>query len=172
MNKAQNNDGSPRQDVSWPMLLAVGTVVVGSLWLLHFNVLYTEGEVIQGLFTLIVGLVAACVLIGFWHRGRALWCVTVFGGAILLWQTYQNRKWAVIHEDIVGIVHFAESTRRESGHYPKSLEGYVFKNPSVRGHIYGIGTEQTNGFRINYYMNHPGITYWYSSKTGYGYYPD
>lgn len=154
------------------MLLTIGAVVVGSLWLLRFNVLYTEGEVMQGLFTLLVGLVAACVLLGFHRRRTAMWCVTLLGGSLLLWQAYQTRKWAVIHEDIVAIVRFAEDSKSKTGHYPASLEGYVFKSPGVKAHIYEVGADETNGFRITYFMNNPGITYWYSSKMGFGYYPD
>jgi hypothetical protein len=169
---APNQEGRPTQDVSWPMLLTIGAVVVGSLWLLRYNVLYTEGEVMQGLFTMLVGLVAACVLIGFHRRRTAMWCVMLFGGSLLLWQAYQTRKWAMIHEDIVAIVRFAEDSKSKTGHYPASLEGYIFKNPEVKSHIHGIGADETNGFRIIYFMNASGISYWYSSKTGFGYYPD
>jgi hypothetical protein len=169
---APDQNVKPTEDVSWLMLLSVGAVVVGSLWLLSYNVLYTEGEVMQGLFKLLVGLVGFCVLIGFRCRRTAIWCVSLLGGSLLLWQAYQTRKWAVIHEDIVAIVQFAEGSKSKSGHYPADLDGYVFKSPRVRKHIYGVESDETNGFRIIYFMNNPGITYWYSSKTGYGYYPD
>jgi hypothetical protein len=154
------------------MLLSIGAVVVGSLSLLRYNVIYTEGEVMQGLFTLLVSLVAACVLIGLHRRRTAIWCVTLLGGVLLLWQAYQTRKWAVIHEDIVAIVRFAEDSKSKTGQYPASLDGYAFKSPQVRTHILGLRSDETTGFRIIYFMNDPGITYWYSSKTGFGYYPD
>ena len=169
---APTQKGGLAQDVSWLLLLSNSTVVLGALGLLRYNVIYTEGEVMQGLFTLVVGLVAACVLIGFHRRKLAMWCVTLLGGSLLLWQTYQIRKWALIHEDIVAIVQFAEDSRKKTGHYPVSLEGYAFKNPLVRSHIYGFMSDETNGLRITYFMNDPGISYWYSSKTGFGYYPD
>jgi hypothetical protein len=167
-----NPEYRPRQDVSWLMLLGIGAVVVGSLWLLRHNVLYTEGEVMQGLFTSLVGPVAACVLIGFHRRRTAVWCVTLFGGSLLLWQAFQTRKWIVIHEDIVALVRFAEDSKSKTGSYPASLEGYVFKTPRVRKHIHGFGVDETGGFRITYFMNSPGTSYWYSSKKGFGYYPD
>lgn len=154
------------------MLLGIASVVAGSLWLLSYNVIYTEGEVMHGLFTLLVGLVAASVLIGFHRRRTATWCVILFGGSLLLWQTYQTRKWAMIHEDIVAIVQFAEKSKSMTGHYPAGFEGYVFKNPQVRKHIYGFGPDETDGLRVIYFMNDPSITYWYSSKTGFDYYPD
>jgi hypothetical protein len=171
MNAPNQKDRS-LQDVSWPLLLTVGAVIVGSLYFVSYNVVYTEGEVMQGLFTLLIGAVAACILIGFHRRRTAVWCVTLLGGSLLLWQTYQARKWAVIHEDIVQIARFAENSKSTTGHYPTNLEGYIFKNPRVKTHICGFGSDETNGFRITYFMNSPGITYWYSSKAGFGYYPD
>jgi hypothetical protein len=154
------------------MLLGFAAVVVAPLCLLRYNVLYTEGEVMQALFTFLICLVAACILIGFRRRKMAAWCITLLGGSLLVWQTYQTRKWAVIHEDIVAIVRFAEDSKNKTGHYPASLEGYTFKNSRVRSHIYQFGTDEKGGFRIVYFMNDRGITYWYSSETGFGYYPD
>lgn len=154
------------------MLLSIATVMVGSLGLLRYNVLYTEGEVMQGLFTLLVGLVAGCILIGFYRRKIAVWCLTLLGGSLLVWQAYQTRKWAVIHEEIVAIVRFSNDAKSKTGNYPASLQGYTFRSARVKSHIYGFGLEETGGFRITYFMNDPGITYWYSSASGFGYYPD
>jgi hypothetical protein len=81
-------------------------------------------------------------------------------------------KWTVIHEDIIAIVRFAEDVKRDTGHYPQSLDGYTFKTARVKSHIYGFGPDEVDGFRLIYFMNDPGITYWYSSKAGFGYYPD
>lgn len=171
MNES-SHENKTAQDVSWLLLLSIAAVIVGSLCLLQHNVFYTEGEVMQGLFTLLVGLVAGCILIGFHRRTTAMWCVTLLGGWLLLWQTYQNRKWALIHEDIVAIVQFAEESKSKTGHYPANLEGYTFKNARVRSHICRWDSDETNGLRFWYFMNDVGITYWYSSKTGFGYYPD
>jgi hypothetical protein len=142
------------------------------LSLLSYNVLCTEGEVMQGLFILLVGLVAGFVLIGFHRRKTAAWCVIVLGGVLLLWQTYQCRKWAMIHEDIVAIVQFVEDAKSKTGHYPTTLDGYCFKRVWVSSHIYRFEPEEAEGFRLTYFLNNPGITYWYSSDTGFGYYPD
>jgi hypothetical protein len=118
-----NPESRHTQDLSWSILLAVAAVIVGSLWLLRYNVIYTEGEVMQSLFTGLVGLVGACVLLGFRSRRTALWCITLAGGLPLLWQAYENRKWAIIHEDVVAIVRFAEDMKSRTGHYPKDLGG-------------------------------------------------
>ena len=98
--------------------------------------------------------------------------MTLLGGSLLLWQAYQTRKWAVIHKEIVALVRFAEDSKSKTGHYPMSLKGYVFKNPRVMAHLHDFGLIDGSEFRITYFMNDPSITYWYSSKTGFGYYPD
>lgn len=167
-----NDPGTQKQDVSWPKLSSFAAVIVGSLWLLSHNVFYTEGEVMQGVFTLAVFLVAAFFLLGFYSRNAAFWCITAVGGSLLIWQTYQTRKWAIIHEDIIPAVRFAEDSMRNTGRYPGSLDGYIFKDARVKKHIYGVTSDETNGFRLTYFMNNPGITYWYSSRSGFGYYPD
>jgi len=132
---APNQEGKPTQDVSWLMLLSIGAVVVGSLWLLRHNVLYTEGEVMEGLFTLLVGLVAACVLLGFHRRRTAIWCVTLLGGSLLLWQAYQTRKWAVIHEDIVAIVRFAEDSKNKTGSIRRAWRDTSSKTHGEEAHL-------------------------------------
>ncbi len=172
MNETDRKSGR-KQEVSWLLLLTVTGVIVATLSLQYRNVFYTEGEVLQRLFALLTGFVACCVLTGFRHRTIALWCVTSLGGGcLLLWQSYQNRKWATIHEDIISIVPFAEELKNETGHYPASLDGYAFKNAGVKSHIYGFVSDETNEFCVTYFMNDPGISYWYSSKSGFGYYPD
>jgi hypothetical protein len=172
MRSVKTQTESKTRDISWSMLLTVAIVIVGSTHLLSHNVLYTDGEVMQRLFPLLVIQAAGSVLLGFYRRRIAIWCVTLLGGIPLLWQTYQSRKWAVIHEDIVGIVRFVEDARTRTGHYPNSLDGYAFKNGWVKSHIYRFGPQDAEEFRLTYFMNDPGISYWYSSKTGFGYYPD
>lgn len=172
MNTPKGEHAPVSQDVSWLLLLAIAAVVISSLCLLRYTTLYTEGEVTQGVFTLLIGLVAASVLTGLRNRRVAVWCVTLLGGALLIWQSFQIRKWAVIHEDIVALVRFVEDAKSKTGNYPSNLEGYVFQNPEIRSHIYDFQSDETNGFRITYFMNNPGISYWYSSQTGFGYYPD
>lgn len=154
------------------MLLTIAAVIIGSLALLQYNVLYTEGEVTQGLFTLLIFLTLGLVAIGFYRRTVAAWSVVLLGGSLLLWQAYQTRKWAVIHEEIIRIVRFAEETKAGRGNYPTNLKDYTFKTQWVKNHIHRFGLNEANGFGVTYFMNDPGITYWYSSKTGFGYYPD
>ena len=154
------------------MLLTIATVMVSALQLISYNVIYTEGEVIQGLFSILVFVIAGFVLIGFYRRKIAVWCITLFGGSLLVWQAYQLRNWAMLHEEVVAIIQFAEDSKSKTGNYPGDLAGYSFKHEWVKPHILSPDTNESGGFRITYFMNNTGITYWYSSKTGFGYYPD
>ena len=167
-----DDDKIKPQDVSWLMLLAIAAIMVGALHLLSYNVIYTEGEVMQGLFKGLVFATASFVLIGVYRRRIAVWCIALLGGFLLLWQANQLRNWSMLHEEVVAIIKFAEDERGKTGIYPASLEGYSFKTGWVKSHIYNFGTNNSGGLGITYFMNDPGITYWYSSKTGFGYYPD
>ena len=167
-----NEPAQERPDVSWALLLGVALIVVGGLYQLRHNVFYTEGEVMEGLFGLLVWLVAGSTLLGFYRRKAAVWFILLVGGPLLLWQTAQARRWALLHEDIVALVRFAEDLKSNTGRYPESLEGYTFKTDWVKGHIRGFSSDERGEFRIGYFLNDPGISYWYSSRTGFGYYPD
>lgn len=161
-----------KPDISWRFLLATTALITGSLYFVGYSVLYTEGEVMQGVFVLFTILAGGSVMIGFYRREIAMYAVVLLGGSLLLWQTHQIRKWAIIHEDIIGIIQFVEETGRKKGSYPKSLDEYRFKHDWVKLHIYGIGIDPEDGFRLTYFINDPGISYWYSAKAGFGYYPD
>jgi hypothetical protein len=171
MSEQAGKKATPRL-ISWPMLLVMTAVFVAALALLLHNVLFTEGEVMQGLFVILIGKLVVCPFIGFFNRNAAFWCVVGIGGSLLLWQSYQNRKWAIIHEEIISIVRYAEEIKEKTGDYPPNLDGYSFKVASVKPHVRSFCINETNELYISYFMNNTGISYWYSSKTGFGYYPD
>ena len=126
----------------------------------------------EGVFGLLVWLVAVSTLLGFYRRKAAVWFILLVGGSLLLWQNGQPRRWTLLHEDIVALVRFVEDARNNTGRYPASHEGYTFKTGWLKGHIQGFGNDERGEFRIGYFLNDPKISYWYSGRTGFGYYPD
>lgn len=172
MNVEESRIPPARRDLSWLMLLVLLIVVIGALWLQSYTVLYTEGEVVQSLFKFLVILIAACGLLGIYRRRIAAWVILAAGGALLLHQAYQIRKWAMIHEEIIGIVRYAQAENSRSGHYPKTLDGYTFQREWVRDHLADFTVTEQNKLSLHYFMENTGITYWYYSDTGFGYYPD
>lgn len=159
-------------EISWTALLCLTGLMTVVLYLLSYVVIYTEGEVVQGLFTGLVWVVGGLTLVGFFSRRLAFGAALLLGGSLLIWQTAQIRKWAIMHEEVVGIIRYAEAVKTQTGGYPDHLGGYQFQNEWVARHIGSFQSDATNGLRLSYFINDSGITYWYASKSGFGYYPD
>lgn len=145
-------------------------LLAGSEALLAYNTLYTEGEVTQGLFRILVGLNIPILLIALRKPRIGIWCALALGALLLPWQTYQNRKMVQIHEEIIGIIRHVDTHNKAEGYYPRTLDDYRFDRPWIRDHVsYGTGEK---GYRISYFMNNAGTSYWYDLEGGFGYYPD
>lgn len=162
---------SRKPDMAWTTFALICFVVFCPLILLSYNVVYTEGEVMQALFTMLIGVVGLMAFVALYRRSLAATLILVLGGALLIWQSSQARKWAMIHEDITSLIGQAKKTKEQTGAYPASIESFAFAHPFVKQHIHGY-TGNADTFRVAYFMNDPGITYTYSSSDGFFYYPD
>ncbi len=160
-----------KRDASWISFLSVAAAILLPAYLLSYNVVFTEGEVLQGLYCLLLIIAGVSSLTAFYRRDVGITLVALSGGLLLTWQAYQSRKWAMIHEDITSIVTSAMKQHKKSGTYPKSIDDLKFEHSFVREHIHGFSSD-ADGFRISYFINQPGITYSYSSIDGFWYYPD
>jgi hypothetical protein len=158
-------------DLPWSLFLAICAAFLLPLWLVGYCVVYTEGEVMHGLFRTLTVLAGLLVLLGFRRRKlAATWMVAVCG-SLLLWQTWQIRNWAILHEEVLGLVGFLEMTKREKGIYPESIDGYAFRSAWVKNRVINYRMDGEK-FGFTYFMNNPGTSYWYDSENGFGYYPD
>ena len=137
---------------------------------LFHNVLYTEGELMQGLYWLLVALNIPIFLVAMWKPRFGLWAGIALGALLLPWQTAENRKWAQIHEEVIEIVRFAEAAQDSSGTYPDALTDYEFHRDWAEQHIEYNGEGES--YRILYFMDDKSISYWYEPEGGFGYYPD
>ena len=169
--KSLNPSVESEKDLSWPLFLAICAAVMLPLWLIGYCVVYTEGEIMHGMFRGMSGLAGLLVLVGFHRRTLAAAWVVGICGALLIWQTWQIRKWAMIHEEMLGLVRHVEGIKREKGVFPQSAGGYSFNRAWVKSHVMDYRAEGSK-FRLSYFMNDPGISYWYDSESGFGYYPD
>ena len=159
------------KDLSWTLFLAICAGVLLPLWFVGYCVVYTEGEVMVGMFRGMTVLAGLLVLIGFHRRKLAAAWLVATCGALLIWQSWQIRKWAMIHEDVIGLVRHAQECKREKGGFPESIEAYSFNRAWVKHHIMNYRVEGSK-FSLVYFMNNPGTSYWYDSESGFGYYPD
>jgi hypothetical protein len=160
-----------RRDASWFSFVSVAVAVLLPAYLAGYNVVYTEGEVLQGLYYVLFVIAGISGLSAFYRRNLGIALVAVFGGSLLTWQGYQSRKWAMIQEDITDIVAAAMKKHRETGAFPETMDELKFRHPFVRDHIYRFSSDGAK-FSISYFINKPGITYLYSSEDGFSYYPD
>jgi len=138
--------------------------------LLAHTVLYTQGEIMQGLYWLMVLINLPLMAIALWKPRWGLWGGLILGGLLLPWQAAENRKWAQIHEEVIGIIQYLEAEQTPAGEYPTNLSNYAFQRSWVEKHIaYEV---EGDVYRLSYFMDHPSISYWYESEGGFGYYPD
>lgn len=145
-------------------------LLAGTEALLAYNTLYTKGEVAQGVYWMLVWANFPIAVHALWKPRIGVWAAFGLGFLLLPWQAYENRKWAQIHEEIIGIIRHVDKQHRASGEYPKTLDGYDFQRPWVEDHVwYG---KSGGAYRISYFMDNPGTGYRYYSDSGFYYYPD
>jgi len=155
---------------SWPLLLAISVVICGTAALMGRNVYYTEGEVMRGVYYLAVGGTALLLTLGFANRSLAAWLMVLCGGVLILWQANQQRRWGILHEEMITIAAYVENEKKNTGSYPASLAGYSFWHPEFTNHVsYRL---EDGKMTIGYFLNDPGTSYWYHGDSGFGYYPD
>lgn len=155
---------------SWPLLLALTAVICGTAALMSRNVYYTETEIMRGFYRILVGGTVLLLTLGFANRSLAAWLITLCGGALILWQANQQRRWGILHEEMITVVTYVEKAKKDTGSYPASLAGYRFRHPEFTNHVnYSL---KDGKMTIGYFLNDPGTSYWYHGDSGFGYYPD
>ncbi|MES2658118.1 MAG: hypothetical protein V4689_05840 [Verrucomicrobiota bacterium] len=155
------------------MLACLGIAIFLSLHFLSYNIIYTESEVTRDLLVILIfSLAGLSVLLSFYSRRFAAFLMIGAGGLLLIWQSCGIRKWAMIHEEVVGIIQHVEQVRKSTGSYPVSLNGHMFRNPDLKSRFDQGYTTDNGGFKLSYFMNNPGTSYWYDSNSGFHYYPD
>ena len=146
-------------------------VVLGaSEALLAHNVLYTEGEIMQGLYWILVWFNLPLLAIALWKPRWGLWGGLTLAALLLPWQTSANRKVAQIHEEVIHIIRFVESKQETSGDYPVTLADYEYRRDWVERHI--AYEPEDGAYQLTYFANDDSISYWYTPELGFDYYPD
>lgn len=145
-------------------------LLAGTEAFLAHNTLYTEGEVMQGLYWLLVYANIPICAVALWKPRIGAWISFGLGALLLPWQASENRKWALIHEEIFAIIDHVEAAKKKDGAYPSTLGDYEYHRPWIREHVlYGVSE---GAYRLSYFMDNKGISYWYDPQGGFGYYPD
>ena len=145
-------------------------LLAGTEAFLAHNSLYTEGEVMQGLYWLLVYANIPILAVALWKPRIGAWFAFGLGALLLPWQASENRKWALIHEEVLAIIDHVEAAKKKDGVYPSTLGDYEYRQPWIREQVsYGVSD---GTYRLSYFMDDKGISYWYDPQGGFGYYPD
>ena len=145
-------------------------LLAGTEALLAHNTLYTEGEVMQGLYWLLVSANIPILAVTLWKPRIGAWLAFGLGALLLPWQACENRKWALIHEEVFAIIDHVEAAKKKDGVYPSTLGDYEYHRPWIYEHVsYSVSEE---AYKLSYFMDHKGISYRHDPQGGFGYYPD
>jgi hypothetical protein len=134
---------------------------------------FTMGEVMSSFYLVPISLNLLFVLLFFRHRRAAV--VGAIGLALLLVpvQVVLGIEVARVQVEATRIVTYVYGYRDQIGHYPANLGEYVFHDPEVRQHFGAYQRDSAPpGFVLYYWAGSATNSYWYSSHTGWGYYPD
>ena len=141
---------------------------------------YTVGEVRQCACYLVYGCivpVAACYLVRPGRATRLAWAGTTLILTLLLVppQVILVKRWINLRAEVRSISAWATQHQATFGQYPQSLTRYNWSRPAHRQRITWSTRVDVTGstqFTIGHWIQQPGISHWYSSDTGWGYYPD
>ncbi len=141
-------------------------------FLFFHNAYYTEGEIGSGLYFLIILINVPLFVIAIWRPRYPAWISLALGFALIGWQASENTKLVKLHEEVVSIIKYVNKTKEKTGDYPVNLQMYEFIHPQYReNYIYSFDREKDR-YRLTYFIDQRGISFWYHSDTGFGYYGD
>ena len=76
-----------------------------------------------------------------------------------------------LNTEAKAIAVYAGDVVQNTGTTPEDLSEYVFLFPELKGH-FRYDTTGPKRYRFHYWVIQPGISHWYDSVTGWGYYDD
>ncbi len=166
-----NRQSIEKKEFRWLAVSLVFLVVLGQVLLIR-NTYYTEGEVVQGLYFLTCLMSVSIWIAAFWFPRYSLWSVVVFSLPLVLWQVKENRELVRLHEEVNRLIIHIEKSKNENGAYPLTAQGYQFEyldySDKIRYSLSNKGAE----FHLMYFIDQSGISFWYDSDSGFGYYGD
>jgi hypothetical protein len=135
--------------------------------------LETQGEVLQGLFQILIWGNVVWIAICWWLPRAAIVGLLCLAFLIIPYQVVLLGRLVRIDKEVMRIVDSRVQMRVNGKPFPKSLDDYKFADPSIREFIYSYSaSEEGTNFGISYFVVQPGITHSYNFQGGWDYYPD
>lgn len=135
---------------------------------------FTLGEVMSSLYILPISLNLLFVLLFFrQHCRAAIVGIVTLGLLVIPMQAALGIEVARVQVEAAHIVTYVYGYRDQTGQYPANLSEYIFHDPALRPHFGAYQRDSMPaGFVLYYWAGSATNSYWYSSHTGWGYYPD
>jgi len=133
----------------------------------------TVGEITSILYFLAIGLNLGFVVLALRSPKAAATGVLVLGLLIVPYQLVLGRRLLLVEREVAGIVAYAWRTKCETGIYPLDLSGYEWRDPTIKPYIQDYRLDEApEGFTVTWRIGTENTSHWYSSSSGWGYYPD
>ncbi len=95
----------------------------------------------------------------------------MFAVALLPQQLSLGERLYRLEAEARAIVDYADDELQRTGSPPPNLRGYSFRNPDLES-SFRYHVSRKGGYRFSFWVVQPGISHWYDSTTGWGYYDD
>ena len=143
--------------------LSLGVFLTAGWLAWRFSV-FTEGEMMQGLVgSGVVTVTIACLAVARHHAATSTRVMLLLSFLLLVWQGSRWNFWFRLQTEANRLASYCWEHQ--------SVDGYVFAE-GLRSHFAPPTFSDNGKFQFHYFMDTAGISYWYDSKTGWGYYPD
>jgi hypothetical protein len=133
----------------------------------------TIGELVSMLYFFAVAINLPLAVLA-WKKplmGAIAGCV--LATAIIPYQVVLASRLVDVQAEATRIVAFAYRSKADTGIFPSDLSSYSFANPRVARFFQEYNHfRNPDGFQLVYRIGTESTSHWYSTKTGWGYYPD
>jgi hypothetical protein len=158
-----------------PLLFALLLGVLIPLELLCALLAYeTLGQVTSSIYFIgIVGLNSLFIILALRYRAAAALSVVLLALLIIPYQVVLGQRLLRVQAEATQIVAFVFEQKVQSGAFPSDLSNYTFHDADMKAYIQSYQLDEVRAqFTVFYRVGTESTSHWYSSKTGWGYYPD
>jgi hypothetical protein len=134
----------------------------------------TLGEITSKLYLIsTIGINLLLFVLFFRYQSVAILGVFVLALLIIPYQTMLGNRLMRVQAETIHIVAFVYEQKTTSGKFPSDLSRYSFHDVEMKTYIQSYQLDEADEkFTVFYRIGTESTSHWYSSKEGWGYYPD
>jgi hypothetical protein len=134
----------------------------------------TLGEITSQLYFIsVIGINLLLVMLAFRYRTIATLGIVGLALLIIPYQVILGNRLIRVQAETTRIVSFVYEQNAQNGTFPTDLSKYTFHDMETKAYIQSYELDAENKhFMVFYRVGTESTSHWYSSKDGWGYYPD